>query len=205
MKKKIRWLISPFPADLEFLQTSQFSKSLKRHQPSLKPAGTKIKRICSSSLSQLSGQICQIAFVMLPVLALCSCHCAEVWFLVDITHVVCVCVLAGRGTVRPAHSGWTLLLAYHQEDEVSAKTPLRGSLWSGQMTVSVLLASIIQTLDEPLPLYLGLINRLGRRWCSWHPNSQHSRPLCQTEMFTHGYEKGVNVFGSYNYQVLNRP
>lgn len=44
----------------------------------------KNKSICSSSPSQLSGQICQIAFVTLAVLAVCICHCAEVWFLADI-------------------------------------------------------------------------------------------------------------------------
>lgn len=52
----------------------------------------KNKSICSSSSSQLSGQICQIVFVMLTLLAVRICHCAEVWFLPDsvrLSVVVC--------------------------------------------------------------------------------------------------------------------
>lgn len=37
----------------------------------------KNKSICSLSSSQLTGQICQIVFVTLTVLAVCVCHCAE--------------------------------------------------------------------------------------------------------------------------------
>lgn len=52
----------------------------------------KNKSICSPSSSQLSGQICQIVFVMLMLLAVRICHCAEVWFLPDsmqLSLVVC--------------------------------------------------------------------------------------------------------------------
>ncbi len=57
-----------------------------------------------------------------------------------------------------ALSGWTLFPPYRQEDEVSAETPLRGLLWSSQMIVFVLLASIIKALNKPSHLSVQLTN-----------------------------------------------
>lgn len=67
-----------------YSRSSWFSPLLKQHKPPSQACWDKNKSICSSSSSQLSGQICQIAFVTLTVLAVRICHCAEVWFLADI-------------------------------------------------------------------------------------------------------------------------
>lgn len=67
---------------------------------------------------------------------------------------------------------------YHQGDEVSAKTPLRGLLCSRQMTVCVLLAYLIKTIGETLPLATHL-NQFNR------PDTGHTRTqnnlMCHSE------------------------
>lgn len=96
----------------------------------------KNKSICSSSSSQLSGQICQIPFVMLAALAVCICHRAEVWFLTDLMQpnaIMLVCC-TGYAPALQLSSAKPFSSTYHQESEVSAKTLLRGSLCSRQMT-----------------------------------------------------------------------
>lgn len=145
-----------FCTDLaQVLRDSWFPSYSNSTSPLLKPAEIKNKSICSSSSSQLSGQICQIVFVTLTVLAVCICHCAAVWFLADIMRLS---VIMCTGWTGACYKPRSLSLAepsfppYRQEDEVSAKAPLRGLLWSSQMIVFVLLAPVIKTLDKPLPL-----------------------------------------------------
>lgn len=144
-------LVSHFSTDLAqvFTESRFIFKLLKQHGPSLKPAELKNKSICSSSSSQLSGQICQIVFVMLTVLTVRICHCAEVWFLADIMRLsVIMCAgWTGRAPASLLSLAEPSLPPYHWEDEVSAKTPLRGLLWSSQMIVFVMLAFNIKTLD----------------------------------------------------------
>lgn len=135
----------------------------------------KNKSICSSSSSQLTGQICQIVFVMLTVLAVHICHCAEVWFLTDSMQLsVFMCTDWTEHATVLQHSLAEPPPPYHQGDEVSAKMPLRGLLCSRQMTVCVLLAYLIKTIDETLPLATHL-NQFSRPDTGHTQTSKHSK------------------------------
>lgn len=97
--------------------------------------GIKIKGICSSSSSRLSGQICQIVFVMLHnCIAMCICHRAEVWVLPD-SMPLCV-VMCTDWTDRLHGLFWLTTLPppsphphTHRHTQHSTPSPLSSQEW----------------------------------------------------------------------------